>query len=82
MKMLGRKAFYIRGFAGQSCCRHGCCTETAHQGRRGYQRHVKRTEQRQTAQDIAAGIAEYLLADNPDTGRYAHGITLAPSVTH
>ncbi|MCK9931400.1 hypothetical protein MXD62_30430 [Frankia sp. Mgl5] len=67
MKMLGRKAFYIRGFGGQSCCRHGCCSETAHQGRLGYKRHVKRTEQRQTTQEIAAEIAEYLLADNPDT---------------
>ncbi|OHV23979.1 hypothetical protein BBK14_23650 [Parafrankia soli] len=72
MKMLGRKAFYIRGVAGQSCCRHGCCSETAHQGRLGYKRHVKRAEQRQSARDIAVGIAEYRLADGPDTGAYAN----------
>ncbi|MCK9903588.1 hypothetical protein CC117_25715 [Parafrankia colletiae] len=74
MKMLGRKAFYVHGVAGQSCCRAGCCSETAHQGRLGYKRHVKRVEQRQTAQEIGAGIGEYRLAVNPDTSETnSHG---------
>ncbi|WP_018640279.1 hypothetical protein [Parafrankia elaeagni] len=67
MKMLGRKAFSIRGVGGQSCCRAGCCSETAHQGRLGYKRHVKRTEQHHAAEEIVAGIAEYFLPDDPDT---------------
>ncbi|CUU60868.1 hypothetical protein Ga0074812_14912 [Parafrankia irregularis] len=55
MKMLGRKDYFIRTFGGQSCCRPGCCSETARQGRDGYKRHVKRAEQADVAREVAPG---------------------------
>lgn len=63
MKMLGRQEFFIRTFGGQSCCRHGCCSETAHQGKRGYKRHVKHAERRRVTREIADGIADHHTGD-------------------